>query len=163
MDRSRFFVCALCLVLVGFSLSESIQAAEPQANVQPGIRWQADLQAAHRESVRLNRPVLIVFGAEWCHFCTKLEQESLGHPQIVQYINQTFIPVHLDFDAAQREAGILEVKAVPCVVAVTPQAQLVGRLDGYAGPQKVGEMLTKAAQMQVQLQRPQIIQTAGPQ
>ncbi len=153
-------IIALCAAGIALGLfARPLASAEPLFNA--GIQWHRDLQAAHRESLRLNRPVLIVFGAEWCHFCTKLEKESLGHPQIAQYINQTFIPVHLDFDVAEREAKILDVKGIPCVVALTPQAELVGRLDGFASPQKVADMLTGATQMQTKLQQARITQTAA--
>jgi thiol-disulfide isomerase/thioredoxin len=159
MKRHHFTVCATSLLLACFVIPKPIRSAEPVPH--SGINWQPDLQAAHRESLRLNRPVLIVFGAEWCHFCDKLEKESLGHPQVAQYINQSFIPVHLDFDQAQREARILDVKAIPCVVALTPQAELVGRLDGFAAPRNVAEMLTSAARKQAQLQQSRLTQTAG--
>lgn len=151
MDRHIFARCALALVLCwGWKISQA-RSAEPVS--QPAIQYQRDLQAAHRESIRQNRPVLIVFGADWCHFCTKLEKESLEHPQIARYVNETFIPVHLDFDEAKRAAKILDVKAVPCVVALTPQAELVGRLDGFAPPKKVGEMLTKAKRLQTEIRK----------
>ena len=159
MDRHVMTWCALGVVLALIAGQKHLSAAEPAPAGE--IQWQRDLQSAHRESLRLNRPVLIVFGAEWCHFCTKLEKESLGHPQIAQYINQTYIPVHLNFDEAQREAGILDVKAIPCVVALTPQAELVGRLDGFASPQKVGEMLTEANRLQQRLQQARSTQTAS--
>ncbi len=143
-------------VLAGGKL---VSAAEPVSKQSP-IRWQADLQAAHREAVRLNRPVLIVFGADWCHFCKKLEMESLGHPQIANYINQTFVPLHLDFDQSEREAKILSVQSIPCVLALTPQAELVGRVDGYVAPQKMAEMLTKSLQMKTRLEQARSQQTA---
>lgn len=159
MDRHVVVRCALGAFLAFGLGAISAFAADPLPAT--GIQWQRDLQSAHRESLRSNRPVLIVFGADWCHFCTKLEKESLGHPRIATYINQTFIPVHLDFDEAQREAGILGVTAIPCVVALTPQAELVGRLDGFASPQKVGEMLGKATRLQLQLQQARMTQTAS--
>ena len=104
--------------------------------------------------------MLIVFGADWCHFCKKLEKESLGHPQIAQYINQSFVPVHLDFDQSEREAKILGIEAIPCVVALTPQAELVGRLDGFVSPKQVADMLTKATQMQSKIQQTRYTQPA---
>src|SRR5690606_17865730 len=51
-----------------------LNAADPAAN--QGVAWQPNLKAAHKVAVRDNKPLLLVFGAEWCHFCTKLEQES---------------------------------------------------------------------------------------
>lgn len=151
MER-RILICCVLVVLVGVGGDIGRGSAAEPATSTP-IHWQHDLHAAHRESLRLNRPVLIVFGADWCHFCKKLERESLAHPQIAQYINQSFVPLHLDFDESQRAAKILDVKAIPCAVALTPQAELVGRLDGFATPQQVAKMLTNATQMQSQIQR----------
>jgi len=153
MDRRSMAACGLALVCF-WNLGGTVFSEEPGG----AIRWHKDLQAAHRESVRLNRPVLIVFGAPWCHYCTKLEQESLGHPQVARYINNTFVPVHLNFDEAGREAKILDIKAVPCVVALTPKAELVGRLDGFASAQKVADMLVDATKLQAQLQKARIQQ-----
>lgn len=157
MDRRLLIYCVLFASVSIFNGTFG-RAAEP--TTASGIRWQHDLQAAHRESLRTNRPVLIVFGADWCHFCKKLEQESLAHPQIAGYINQTFVPLHLNFDESQREAEILDVKAIPCVVALTPQAELVGRLDGFATPQNVAKMLMKATRLQSQIQQARYIEAA---
>ncbi|MCA9069441.1 MAG: thioredoxin family protein [Planctomycetaceae bacterium] len=158
MDRRQLIFCTLVTTFVIFAGLGDGQATEPTTPTP--IRWQSDLQAAHRESLRSNRPVLIVFGAEWCHFCKKLEKESLAHPQIAPYINQSFVPLHLDFDESQRETEILNVKAIPCVVVLTPQAELVGRLDGFATPQKVAEMLTKSTRLQSQIQQARYAETA---
>ena len=154
MERHNVNLCAAVGILVGmfFIGGKPVRAVEPVSQ-ESGIRWQADLQAAHREAVRLNRPVLIVFGADWCGFCKKLEQESLGHPQIAEYINQTFVPLHLDFDESEREAKILSVQSIPCVLALTPRAELVGRVDGYVAPQKMAEMLGKSLQMKTRLEQ----------
>ena len=161
MDRHTFGCCAagLVLLLPFVGGGSSARAAEPVSE-QPAIRWQPDLQSAHREALRLNRPVLIVFGADWCHFCKKLEKESLGHPQIAEYINQTFVPLHLDLDQSEREAKILNVTSIPCVLALTPQAELVGRVEGYVAPQKMAEMLSKALQRKARLQQAHSPQTA---
>lgn len=95
-----------------------------------GVVWRTDLQTAHRESQEMNRPLLITFGADWCGYCERMEKETLADPVIAQYVNQSFIPVKLDIEKDARIARILEVKRIPCTIALSPQADLLGRMTG---------------------------------
>ncbi|WP_166829423.1 thioredoxin family protein [Thalassoroseus pseudoceratinae] len=106
--------------------------AQTMAAVPQTVQWQPNLQAAHRLSQQTGRPMLLVFGASWCHFCHKLEDETLGDPRMAAYVNSMFVPVHLDLDKDQRVAKILGVSAVPATIVLSPQAELVGRHDGFA-------------------------------
>ena len=78
--------------------------------------------------------MMIVFGAEWCHYCKQLEKETLSQPQIAEYINSHFIPVHLDKDQPQGKeaARILGVDNLPCTVILSPSADRVqDKILGY--------------------------------
>jgi thioredoxin-like negative regulator of GroEL len=130
-----------------------ILAAEPkpQEAAADGVAWQANLRAAHRVAVRDNKPLLLVFGAEWCHFCTKLEQESLSHPALARYINDTYVPVHLDFDKDERVREILQVERLPCTILLTKDAEILDRFEGYMPPADIYRKLAAAKQVHLQL------------
>jgi len=130
-----------------------IHAAEPasQAAGQAAVAWQPNLRAAHKLAVRDNKPLLVVFGAEWCHFCTKLETETLAHPALARYINTTFVPVHLDFDKDERVREILEVERLPCTILLTKDAEILDRFEGYMPPAEIYKKLAAAKQMHLQL------------
>ncbi|WP_437203646.1 thioredoxin family protein [Planctomicrobium sp. SH664] len=130
-------------------LSIAVVAAPPtlgfgQKPAAVPIRWQSDLRAAHRQAVAENKPIMIVFGAEWCGFCKKLEKQTLETPQMSQYINESFIPVHLDLDKEKRIGEILEVEALPCTIILSPNADLLGRIDGYHKPDPFHQKLAAA-------------------
>ena len=79
-------------------------------------------------------PMMIVFGADWCHYCKKLENETLSQPQMAEYINTHFIAVHLDKDQpkGQEAARILGVSDLPCTVILSPSADRVqDKILGY--------------------------------
>lgn len=95
------------------------------------IRWQTDLKEARALSVSENRPLLIVFTAEWCTFCHKLDRTTLSDPVLVEYINSKFVPVKLDAEEHKRIASILEVESLPASVILSPQADLLGTITGY--------------------------------
>lgn len=131
-------VCATCL-----------EAAEPATG--PGVAWSPNLKAAHGVAVRDNKPLLLVFGAEWCHFCKKLEQESLAHPALARYINDTYVPVHLDYDKDERAREILKVERLPCTVLVTKDAEILDRFEGYLPPAELYRKLSAAKQVHLKL------------
>lgn len=103
-------------------------AADPPAG---GIHWQTDLQTAHRLSQQTNKPMLFVFGADWCVWCKKLEKTTLTDRELVAYINENFVPIHIDADRDPRVVKILEAEGLPCAVVLSPNADLLGRIEGF--------------------------------
>lgn len=113
-----------------------------------GLNWQKDIFAGHKESTRTGKPMLLVFGADWCVFCKKLEQTTLAEPEMVKYINENFVPVHLDLDREKQVASILEIKSLPCTVVLSPDADVLARIEGYAKAPALYKQLAAAKKMQ---------------
>jgi thiol:disulfide interchange protein len=132
-------VCGLSL------LNGQINAADKG---QPGLEWQPDLHSAHRLAVQSNKPMLLVFGAEWCGWCKRLEKTTLEDPHMVEYINSTFVPIRIDVDQQKRVAEILEVSALPCTIVLSPQADLLGRIEGFELPADLYKKLAAAKKRQ---------------
>ncbi|REJ86357.1 MAG: DUF255 domain-containing protein [Planctomycetota bacterium] len=148
MISGKNLCAAVMLVSLGFGMTAAARAGDAQpesaAEDAPGVAWQTDLRAAHQISVRHNKPLLLVFGADWCTFCKKLENETLGHPELANYVNQTFVPVHLDYDRDERAREILEVEKLPCTIILTPDADLLDRFEGYQKPAGYYKRLSNA-------------------
>lgn len=108
------------------------------------ISWQPNMKAAHRISREQNKPMMIVFGAEWCGYCKKLERTTLENPQLSKYINNTFVSVHVDVDEEEKVAKILDVKSLPCTIILSPSADLLGRFEGYMQPTPMYQKLAAA-------------------
>lgn len=109
-----------------------------------GVQWQHDLRAAHKIAVAQNKPMLIVFGADWCGFCKKLEKETLGNQELATYINESFIPVHLDADKDEKILEILGVKGLPCTIVLSPAAEEIARIDGFHQPSGFYQKIAQA-------------------
>ena len=114
--------------------------------VPAGIRWRADLRAAHADAAAAGKPMLLLFGADWCHYCHKQTDETLSDPALVARINANFVPVRLDFDADAKLAEILEVKTLPQAVLLSPDADLLGRAAGFHDVSQFGQALAGARQ-----------------
>jgi uncharacterized protein YyaL (SSP411 family) len=152
---SRVALCRLvAAILVGTAgYSAGTNAADPPAETAAAesIHWQPTLKAAHQIAVRENKPLLLVWGADWCGFCKKLEGETLAHPALAKYINETFVTVHLDYDKDEKVRDILEVERLPCTIVLTPQAEQLERFEGFLQPADVYQKLSAARQLYIEL------------
>ncbi len=131
--RARPILSLVAVIL----LAPCLSAEEPAT-----IRWETDLLKARAQAQKTNRPLLIVFGADWCTFCKKMEASTLQDPSMIRDINEYFVPVHLDFDAQKRVAEALEIKSIPCSIVLSVDADVLARHDGFA---KVPEYRTTLA------------------
>ena len=134
-------------------------AARPQvypATPKPKIHWRSNLEMAHAEAVKSKKPILVVFGADWCTFCKKMDETAFVDPTLVTYVNNNFVPVQLDLDKNQRTAAILDVDRIPATVALTPNADLLGRVIGYVNVDTYRESLSKvrALHQRVEAEKP---------
>ncbi len=132
-------LAALCCSMVAFAGRPSIFPASQKSK----IHWREDLDAAHEEALKTNKPMLLVFDAEWCSFCKKMDQVTLSDPAIITYVNNTFVPVHLSLEDHYRKAEALEVDRVPATVALTPNADLLGRIVGFVNADTYRESLSR--------------------
>ncbi len=123
----------------------------------PAITWQKSLKDAHKVALQQNKPIMLVFGAEWCGFCKKLEKTTLTNPQLAKYINSTFISVHIDVDEQEKVAKILDVKSLPCTIILSPEADLLGRFEGFMQPAPMYQKLVSAKKLHTETH----VQTAG--
>lgn len=152
MSTRTRFAALFALAVVG---ALAVQHAATAAEGTKAIRWVDDIGTAKEIADATGKPILIVFGADWCGYCKKLDKETLSHPAVANYVNQGFVPVHLDLDREKWAARVLEVKTLPCTVVLAPNADQLGRIVGFeeatpfyqklAGARKLQDRLAAAA------------------
>ena len=145
MTLQRFSLICVGMITLGLLWGTILPADSPAKSL---IRWEKNIFAAHDVSLKTGKPMLFVFGADWCTYCNKLEKNTLNHPQMANYVNSTFVPVHLDFDRDKRIADILGVDKIPCTVVLSPEADLLGQKFGYLTPIPYYNVLKSAHQLQ---------------
>ena len=69
-----------------------------EENAVKEIEWRQWGREAFDEARSRNKPVLLAISAAWCHWCHVMDQTSYGAPQVIDYINENFIPVRVDND-----------------------------------------------------------------
>jgi len=140
MQKRNGLLLAAALVLV-------IPSA---AAAQQSLRWQPTLEAAKTLAAQTNRLVLIHFWAEWCGSCRRMEQEVFSLPEVAAAVHAHYVPVKVNsdhFPATRQQYG---VTTLPADVIITPQGQLVDRLQGLpAAAQYVARLNQVAAATQL--------------
>ena len=146
-------IALLSAVVVSAVFVCESMAAPPTA--KKAMKWQTDLQEAHKISVKEKRPMLIVFGAPSCVYCKKLESEHFTDHKFVEYVSDRFVVVKLDYSVEenQKAAKVLEVKNLPTSVVLSPEADLLGTVVGYVPLDKYKKSLETALDTQDTLEK----------
>ena len=69
--------------------------------------WGAD---AFQRAKELNRPILLDVGAVWCPWCSLMDRDTYTNTATADYINQHFVSVKVDFDAAPEVGGTIATR-----------------------------------------------------
>ncbi len=102
-----------------------------RAVLQP-VDWYPWGAEAFRRARELDRPILLDLGAVWCPWCTLMDRDTYTVPATADYINQHFVAVKVDFDAApklvaqlQRAQALLNLPAgLPLTSFITADGKL---------------------------------------
>src|SRR5207245_853148 len=62
------------------------------------VQWYPWGEDAFRRAKELDRPILLVIGATWCHWCHVIDRESYENPELAGVINDNFVAIKLDRD-----------------------------------------------------------------
>jgi thioredoxin-related protein len=147
----RWGLCGLLLTSVAFGASvsnkKSFGGKKAPSVLPQSVQWMTDLEKAHHQSLATGKPMLIVFGGPGCQYCKKLDREVLHHATIQKYIQQNFIPVHLDTSKNLREAEILEVTSLPTTYILSPEADLLGSVEGFVSVKQFATVLKQSADL----------------
>lgn len=89
-----------------------------------------DLQRAFDAAAKAQRPVLIIFGANWCKDCRALDT-ALKTPANAELIGKEFVVVKVDvgnfdrhLDIAERYGNAIK-KGIPAAAVVSPKQELL--------------------------------------
>jgi len=133
-------VAALCVLAPPASAQSAAVAVSALAGAKglpsTNLPWisaasDAEIDAAFAQAARLNRPVLMYWGASWCPPCNQLKATLFNRQEFANLARQ-FVAVHVDGDrpGAQRVSSRFKVSGYPTVVLFTPDRQEITRLPG---------------------------------
>lgn len=103
------------------------------------ISWRPTYSDALKFSKEENKPIMMVFTADWCVFCKKLEAETFSDPTVANYVNRNFIAVKIDRDKETQIVKDFNVQGIPDIFFLEPykvgeNVRIMARQIGYIKP-----------------------------
>jgi uncharacterized protein YyaL (SSP411 family) len=89
------------------------------------INWREFHPETFKEAGEKDIPVLLSLSASWCHWCHVMDRTSYSDDQIVDYINDNFIPVRVDTDERPDVNERYNMGGWPTTAFLTPDGYLM--------------------------------------
>jgi protein disulfide-isomerase len=120
--------------------------AGPPTIYEEGADAEAALRTTLAEAAQVQRPVLVVFGANWCGDCRMLDASFKTGPS-APLIARQFKVVKIDVGRFDRNVTIAEryrvplKKGIPAVAVLSPEGKLLYATEGgeLANARKMGD------------------------
>lgn len=106
------------------------------------IRWQHFEPATLKAALAADRPVLLLLTAPWCQHCRDLLATSFQNPQVVQLVNDSFVPIHVD---AERRPDVNQrygTGSWPTIAWLTPEGELIAH-DNWLDAEALRQQLER--------------------
>ncbi|MEK6238801.1 MAG: thioredoxin family protein, partial [Planctomycetales bacterium] len=97
---------------------------------QQKIQWRHDLEQAKATASRSGRLLLVHFTAPWCAPCQRMKRDVLSQPNVKNLISRRYVPVEINLDQNKQLAKSLDVSKIPTDLVLTPQGEIVLRMQG---------------------------------
>lgn len=113
------------MLLIGTFCAPSLRAEIP---------WQRSPEATFNTARQSAKPILVFVGAEWCHYCEKMKNDTWSDPRIQELIARKYVPLQLDGDRDKRIVKKLGLKGYPATLLYNSEGYFVVKKDGFMPP-----------------------------
>jgi len=105
------------------------QNTQPPANNGPGITA-SSLEEAKSLSAQNNRPILMMFTADWCGFCSKMKTETMKKGSVKSAMAR-YVFLMVNSDQNQSVVSQYGVRGLPTFVIADSTGKKVKQSSGY--------------------------------
>ncbi len=126
-------------------LSLALIAIAPQAARAAEVKWLSDVDAAWKQAREQDRPMLVLLSTSNCRYCVMLQNVSFADPDVVQIVENGFVPVAVDAKDVDWLVQEQKVVSYPTTLVISPTADIVDRIKGYLKPEELKPRLAKSA------------------
>lgn len=98
------------------------------------LGWEAGLEAGQAKAAEFDRPMVVMFTADWCRPCQILKREILTEPGVEEVLFTDFVPVTVDMtNAGRSDPRISEyrIDGYPTLIVLSPDGEEIQRVSGF--------------------------------
>ena len=119
------------------------------------ILWEPSFRAAQEEAKKENKPMLVILVSHTFRWCRRLENRTLQNPQIIDFVNENFVPVIVYREDGGYPREVIRSSAVPTTFFLTPEGKpFMKPAPGYWEPYDYISDLRMAVKKFKKLQAP---------
>lgn len=107
------------------------------------VRWTRSPETAVEQANASGRLILVSVGANWCHYCKKMDKDTWSNHEIAAVVADEYVPLKLSDEEHRELIETMGIQGYPVTLIFTPDRRLVARLDGYVGPEKMADAMTR--------------------
>lgn len=123
------------------------------ADVTP-ISWQLRVQDALDEAKKTGKPLFVSVSTDWCHYCAKMDRETLSDVEVSTHIQKCFVPLKIDGDANRELVRLLGVQSFPTTLIMTPNMEVLQTMNGFRSAVQLDVALERICESQEHQQQP---------
>jgi TolA-binding protein len=102
-----------------------------------GLSWYHELDIALQHARTERNPVLLLFGANACPECEKLDTETFADPRVQQEISRRFVPLRLDLRADRAAVRRYNLFWTPTLYFLDEHGETRAELVGFLPPHEL--------------------------
>jgi thioredoxin-related protein len=87
------------------------------------------------------KPIMLVFGANWCAPCQDLKKHVFTNNQVAQ-ASKELVNIYIDIELDRNTTGIYKVRSIPAVFFLAPSGEVVGGLNGERSAKNFARQMT---------------------
>jgi uncharacterized protein YyaL (SSP411 family) len=116
----------------------------PRPNRAGEIGWRQWAPEAFEQAQREDKPILLGISAVWCHWCHVMDETSYSEPDIIELINDRFVPVRVDNDQRPDINARYNMGGWPTTAFLTPAGEVLAGMT-YIPPDQMREVLNQVS------------------
>ncbi|MFP4474539.1 MAG: thioredoxin family protein [Desulfatibacillaceae bacterium] len=138
--RLAAVVAALLLLLAGIAGC----GRDESADTAMAVDWASSYEAGMARARQTGKPVMLVFHADWCHWCKKLEEDVFTSPKVGQ-ASERLVNVRVNTDNNQELARKYKVRYLPTVYFLHPSGEILDEFQGDRTPSGFVQAMERVA------------------
>jgi thioredoxin-related protein len=137
--KKRWDLATIAILFILTLSSGAVDATATQTG-GAGIQWLSYAEGMQRGKAE-NKKVFLVFDADWCRYCLKMEKETFAKPTVIAYVNRNFIPISVNSDKEPEIAEKYKVRGLPSTWFISEAGEPIANRPGYIAPDEMLKIL----------------------
>ncbi len=112
----------------------------PRPNRAHEIDWREWGSDAFQAAQAEDKPILLGISAVWCHWCHVMDETSYSDDDVIQLINDRFVPIRVDNDQRPNVNARYNMGGWPTTAFLTPEGEVLAGMT-YSPPEQFRQAL----------------------